>query len=228
MKKPLSTGSQQTGAALIAVLVILTVITLLGITAMRMGLSSLSLATNSQVAQLLFQSADFGTKSFITAVLTNPTTGLSTGGVAGDASGNEMTYCVTPTAGASFGSTLTTGACDLNNASSYISDRKVIATEVTAQRLDVETFGTNQGASMLSQIGSGDAPLKEQNLKVYSTSVVPSFGSASVTEINNCLATNIPSDDEGPDNSNAVTKTDCLTDAGAIFTTHVSEYKIVR
>lgn len=223
-----STGSQQTGAALIAVLVILTVITLLGITAMRMGLSSLSLATNSQVAQLLFQSADFGTKSLITTILSSPTVSLSTGGVAGDASGNEMTYCVTPVAGASFGSTLTTGACNLENARSFISDRKIVATEVTAQRLDVETFGTNQGASSLSQIGSGDSPLKEQNLKVYSTSVVPSFGSASITEINACLAATTPSDDEGVGNSNAVTKTDCLTDVGAIFTTHVSEYKIVR
>lgn len=228
MKHTIAKKAQEKGAALIAVLVILVIITLLGITAMRMGVSSLTLATNSQVSQLLFQSADFGTNTFINQVVVDPNTALGTGGVAGDASGKEMTYCVTPVAGADYGSTLTTGACDLSQASSFISDRKVVATVVTAQRIDVATYGTNKGINSLSQYGSGNAPLSEQNLKVYSTAVVPSFGSASISDINDCLSTNVPSDDEGADNSNAVTKTDCLTDVGAVFTTHVSEYKIVR
>lgn len=228
MRHTIAKKAQEKGAALIAVLVILVIITLLGVTAMRMGVSSLTLATNSQVSQLLFQSADFGTNTFVNQVVADPNVALSTAGVAGDASGAEMIYCVTPVATANFGGTLTAGACNLDQASSFISDREVVATEVTAQRTDVQGYGSNNATNSLSQLGSGDAPLGEQNLKVYSTAVVPSFGSASITEINNCLAANVPSDDEGTDNSDAVTKTDCLTDVGAVFTTHVSEYKIIR
>ena len=55
IKKP-----KQQGAALIAVLLILVVVTLLGISAMRMGLTGLTVATNSQISSLLFQAADKG------------------------------------------------------------------------------------------------------------------------------------------------------------------------
>ncbi len=68
----------QQGAALIAVLVILVVITLLGVTAMRMGITSLALATNSQVVQVLFQSADIGTNQLFNTVNSTGTAALDT------------------------------------------------------------------------------------------------------------------------------------------------------
>ena len=79
---------KQRGAALIAVLIILVVITLLGVTAMRMGLTSLTLATNSQVSQLLFQSADMGTASLMKLVQQDTATAMKVGGVIGYQAGN--------------------------------------------------------------------------------------------------------------------------------------------
>jgi Tfp pilus assembly protein PilV len=50
----------QQGSALISVLIILLVITVLGVIAIRQGLTSLNLSTSTQVQALLFQSADYG------------------------------------------------------------------------------------------------------------------------------------------------------------------------
>lgn len=216
---------QQQGAALISVLIILVVITLLGIAAMRMSISSLSLATNSQVSQLLFQSADFGTIKMVNIIADNPTQALNTSGMLGDTSGAEMTFCLYPNVAATYSSSFKSGVCDLNG-NDYVSNRNLTATVVTVSRSDVKAFDTNNDASNLVQEGSGDAPLKEEILKVHSTAVMPSFGSASVDDIKGCLTK--LSDDEKDSATNQYTKTDCLTDKGAVFTTHVSEYKIIR
>ena len=60
--------TQQEGVTLITVMIILIVVTLLGLSAMRMSLSSLTMATNSQVTNLLFQSADVGLVQFVNEV----------------------------------------------------------------------------------------------------------------------------------------------------------------
>jgi hypothetical protein len=52
--------NKQHGSALISVLIILLVITLLGVIAIRQGLTSLNISTGTQVQALLFQSADYG------------------------------------------------------------------------------------------------------------------------------------------------------------------------
>lgn len=215
--------TKQKGAALIAVLIILTIITLLGVTAMRMGLTSLSLATNSQVSQLLFQSADFGTSSFVNTIIENPAEALTTGGIAGNTVG-EVTYCVTAVAGAV--NVLTAGACNLSSEAGFVSERKIVATEVTAVRVDVTDATSSFTTSVLSFGSDNVATGVPQKLKVYSTAVVPSFGSASIADINTCLSEAVLSDDDEESNKDVVTKTDCLTDAGAVFTTHVSEYLI--
>ena len=61
-------NNQQQGMALIAVLIIVIVVTLLGVTAMRMSMTSLALATNSQASNLLFQAADLGLRSLPTNI----------------------------------------------------------------------------------------------------------------------------------------------------------------
>ena len=73
----------QRGAALITVLIILIIVTLLGVTAMRMGMSSLALATSSQVSQILFESADVGTEYLNRAILADGVTAMNTGGLIG-------------------------------------------------------------------------------------------------------------------------------------------------
>jgi len=226
MKRLILIKKKQQGAALIAVLIILVVITLLGIAALRMSLSSLNLATNSQVSQLLFQSADLGTSRVVGLLVSDPAQILDSSGMLGDTSGKEMNLCLYPNTGATYGQSFQAGVCNLSASSGYVSERQLVATVVTAQRTDAQKFDTNSDSSNLTQEGSGDAPLKEEILKLHSTSIIPSFGSASTADITNCLAK--PSDDEDQDALNQYTKTDCLTDKGAVFTTHVSEYKIIR
>jgi len=217
---------KQRGAALIAVLIILVVITLLGVTAMRMGLTSLTLATNSQVSQLLFQSADMGTASLVKLVQQDTASAMKVGGVIGTTTGSEQNLCVTPVNTANYGNTLSNGKCDVSQATSFLSARKLVATQVSYTRALVSDGESNSSEDNISQIGQGAAALAEERLKIYSTSVMPAFGSASVGDINDCLSK--PSDDDEESNKNTYTKTDCLTDKGAVFTTHVSEFRITR
>ncbi|MBK8325971.1 MAG: hypothetical protein IPL02_02550 [Moraxellaceae bacterium] len=55
---------------------------------------------------------------------------------------------------------------------------------------------------------------------------MPSFGSATQATVKDCLQN--PADDEERDDDSTFTITDCLTKVGAVFTTHVSEYRIDR
>lgn len=211
----------QRGAALIAVLVILVIITLLGVTAMRMGITSLALATNSQVVQVLFQSADIGTNQLFNTVNATGATALDTTGVLAGQSGS---LCVTPVAAATFPN-LTAGTCNANSAASYLNANQVVLTQVNYERTEVIEGQANDKESDISVLGQSDNILGGvELLKMFSTAVVPSFGSASTATINGCL-NNVPDD---ADNVATVTITDCLTNAGAVFTTHESEYKINR
>lgn len=210
----------QQGAALIAVLVILVVITLLGVTAMRMGVTSLALATNSQVVQVLFQSADLGTNQLVNTVNQTGTAALNTTGIL---AGSKGALCVTPVATATF-TNLTSGACDANSAASYLNKSKVAFTQVNYEKKLLTGWESNASQSDISNSGQSDSPLGQtQKLLLSSTAVVPSFGSANTDNINGCLAI------DDIDDSNDVTIetiTDCLTNVGAVFTTHESEYKI--
>lgn len=211
----------QQGAALIAVLVILVVITLLGVTAMRMGITSLALATNSQVVQVLFQSADIGTNQLFNTVNSTGAAALDTTGVLAGKTGR---LCVTPVSSATF-TNLTTGACDTESASSYLNANQVVLTQVNYERSEVNDAQANDKESDISVLGQSENILGGvEILKVFSTAVVPSFGSADATTINSCL--NNAADDA--DDTTTVTITDCLTNVGAVFTTHESEYKINR
>jgi len=209
----------QQGAALIAVLVILVVITLLGVTAMRMGITSLALATNSQVVQVLFQSADIGTNQLVNSVNEMGNDAIGTNGIL---AGDTGVLCVTPVNGAKF-KNLTSNVCNADNSSSYLNESKIVLAQVNYQKQDVE--GVLSSAIQTSNIVTGQStnPLGQtQMVKVFSTAVIPSFGSASTDTINACLG-NTADDSE---NVAVVTITDCLTNAGAVFTTHESEYKI--
>lgn len=207
----------QRGAALIAVLVILVVITLLGVTAMRMGITSLALATNSQVVQVLFQSADTGTNQLISTVNQVGSAALGTTSVL---AGTQGALCVTPAAGATF-TNLTAGACNANSANSYLNKSQVVLAQVNYEKQLLSGWESNASQSDISDSGQSDNPLGQtQMLLVSSTAVIPSFGSASKGTINTCLSgtATVP--------ATITTISNCLTNAGAVFTTHESEYKI--
>lgn len=56
---------QQRGATLIVVLILLLIITVIGIFAIRTAMTSLNIATNSQISQLLVQTGDTPTNQFV-------------------------------------------------------------------------------------------------------------------------------------------------------------------
>ena len=119
IKKP-----KQQGAALIAVLLILVVVTLLGISAMRMGLTGLTVATNSQISSLLFQAADKGMSDMQNAIRNGGTNtadisiAMSAVGLVSALKGADVAYCVIPSTTATVSSGTNTvqglkaGACD--------------------------------------------------------------------------------------------------------------------
>lgn len=236
---------QQKGAALIAVLIIVIIVTMLGVAAMRMGLTGLTLATNSQAGNLLFQAADLGMNTMQRAV----NNGIATADItnAMDASGvigksGENTYCVSTQVGATWGtgasqvSGLSEGACVAGTSTQYISGRNLALTQVNYIRRPQAAFGTNVATSNLSaSLGSAGQPVQQDLIIVSSTAVMPTLGSADLGTINGCLngsstyytvndGTGIISDDE--DNPNRQTITDCLTDVGAVFTTHQDQFLV--
>lgn len=221
-----SAKSLQRGAALIAVLVILLIVTVLGVTAMRMGLAGLTLANNSQVSQLLFQSADMGTVQLRATIDQNILNAMDVTGVIGNTAGGDTHLCLKPANGTTF-TNFNAGPCDPTNNNSYLSKRAVVLTQVTYIRRTVTDGESSNDVEDISQEGSSISPTgAQERLKTFSTSVTPSFGAATADTIADCLKN--PADDEEVENSSAYTITDCLTKVGAVFTTHVSEYRINR
>jgi len=231
---------QQNGAALIAVLVILVVITLLGVTAMRMSLTSLTLATNSQINGLLFEAADKGMLDLRLAINqgnadADIAAAMKAGGIVGTR--GEVAYCVTPSARANKG--LTIGPCSTKVDADFMSSRKIIMSQVNYVREALIEGDTNAPAAIILGYGTGKAAGNLQDkLSIVANSVMPPVGSASEETINACLdgtsdyyqdAVNNPvgkpiADDT--DNPDRKTITDCLTDKGAVFSTHVDEFLI--
>jgi len=222
--------NKQQGAALIAVLIIIVVVTMLGITAMRMGLTGLTIATNSQIGNLLFQAADDGLVKMESAIRNggasdaNIATAMGINGILG-AKGSDVAYCITPIADAMVGAVagLTAGACNTSVSANYLSARNISMVQVNYRRRTQNDADSNSGMDTLTSMGTGSNPNPADRLTLTSTAIMPSLGTASETLINNCLNSGVSDDVDDPA---VVTITDCLTDAGAVFTTHQDEYEI--
>lgn len=205
----------QRGAAIVVVMLVLLVITVLGMTAVRMGLTSLTIATNSQVGALLFQSADTGLNVFERAVVANLSEAAKPTGLIGPAlnnPGTEVIYCVTKA------NQLRAGVCDAANSADYTSAR-----DVSINQLAVEVPAAADGSPMRSIVLGSDpdrAGIPTYKVVVHSTSVVPVFGAADSDEVTDCLD-NVNDDTDTPAEESV---TDCLTDDGAVFTTMVQDY----
>ncbi|PTQ90678.1 pilus assembly PilX family protein [Agitococcus lubricus] len=224
--------STQRGAALITVLIILVVITILGISAMRMSLSNLSIATNSQVTALLFRSSDMGIDAVEKAI---GVTGASIRTAISDPNGvlwkalnnqsfsdQEAVYCLTRKTGVVTAiPNLKTGVCQTSG-TDYVSARNIVSTQVGISG----SFRPFEGADL--GVNADGNPNGGYYVVVTSTSVLPNFGSATKSAIDNCLQA--PNDEFAPgvsDPSEIDTVTDCLTDQGAVFKTTRQEYLLV-
>lgn len=201
--------NRQKGAAILVVMLVLLVITLLGVAAVRMGLTSLTIATNSQVSSLLFQAADSGLVTFEQKVVENPGAAALPTGVIGpslNAPGIEQLYCVTKT------NRLKPGTCASND---FTSRRDAVVNQIA-----IEVPAAADGSPMRAVVLGTDldrAGISNYVVHVHSTSVLPVFGAATGGEIDDCLKS--PNDSEVDP-----TVTDCLTDEGAVFNTLVQEY----
>lgn len=203
---------RESGMALIATLVILLVVTMLGLTAMRAGLLNLSIATNSQVDNLLFRGSDTALLMVENQVNADPVAAASAVGLVGSATlapGIEQNNCLTKTG-------FVAGNCTLTNASNFMSARDAVAVKLTMLN---PTRADGEPAKVLTP-GSDDTYADDLVIAI-STSVLPAFNSAaSSSDIQACL--NKPSDDSK--DVTVETTTDCLSKAGAAFTTTVQEY----
>lgn len=211
--------------ALVMVLVILTIVTVLGVTAMRAGLLHVAIGTNAQVNMLTFQTADAGFVSventITTQAATNPSAPTAPGGILNMASGFERILCLrksglavpnTPTGRVYCDPTATTDA-------DYLSPRNAAMVQVAILNpTDASSTPTTGGTGTDDQALPGGGSML---IRVISTSVLPNYGHASNSQIKDCLQTK-PNDDTT--NPAIETVTDCLATAGASFTTLVQEY----
>lgn len=217
---------QQHGVALVVTLVILTIVTILGVAAMRSGLLHLAIGTNAQVSMLNFQLADSGLTAVDDAVRANPVGASLPNGILGMAPGFERVGCLKK-AGLIMPTT-PTGVAPCNpqatNMAEYVSGRDAVLVQVT-----ILNPLTASGESMTAAPMGTDADVLPSGgnilVRAISTSVLPAFGAASAGEIKDCLQhtpTPYPSDDTN--DASVVTVTDCLTSKGAAFTSLVQEY----
>jgi len=241
-------NNQQQGMALIAVLIIVIVVTLLGVTAMRMSMTSLALATNSQASNLLFQAADLGLRSLPTNI-TNISAALEGNGILYTNTGGatEKALCVS-TDGATWGTGsaqvagFRDGPCVVGNSNNFMSTRNLVVTQVNTIKVNVDGGDTNNSGQDISQ-----QLIETQRFIVTSTSVMPSLGSATVEKINGCLngtdtymtqgmrseetveiaqKGKTKSDIDSSNPAAIPSITDCLTDSGAVFVTHQQIYAV--
>ncbi|HEX5276583.1 MAG TPA: PilX N-terminal domain-containing pilus assembly protein [Fluviicoccus sp.] len=221
---------RQRGMTLIVVLLVLIVMTLLGISAMRMGLSSLSVATNSQVGNLLYESADAGLFHLERTAMQNVTAALQPGGVL--ATNSEDVFCLKPKSGSV---ALVAGRCDSAQAGDFMSSRNAALTQVhVINKGSFDEF--SQNATML--IGS-DSSIRQSTkieVTVASTSVLPGFGSATTGTINGCLANT--GDDSRRSGAGAdsyevadpavTTVSECLSANGGVYSTLLEDFEITN
>ncbi|MHA3092572.1 pilus assembly PilX family protein [Acinetobacter brisouii] len=194
----------QQGATLIVVLIILLFMTIIGTLAMRQSLVSLNIATNGQAQQLMFENSD--TALFKIEDPTQVESQLATNGMfayfdSDDHKTDELVFCYKGANSTFFnlqnasvissdGTTTKNGSDGYCQATWFSTGRSVILSQVylslvntTSQPLVNLTIGTSAGAS-------NNIPNTTKRIAVTVISVLPSFSSASSTDIENCFKQN--------------------------------------
>ncbi len=258
MRSNMSTYTQrsQRGAALITVLMILIMITVIGVIAMRQGLTSLGVATNAQVQTLLVQSADAPINQIVQASLggmDNITLATKATGMALTLSGadknNELVFCYRPTVSDPFGlfinaniikgntdGSVTTvdnggnGFCDLTTATDFGSARNTVVTQVAI------TSPLNTSNSPLAYLQQGNnfesnavVPHNAAALarfRVTSTSMLPAFSASPLAAVQSDCLQGRVSDNTDAPLVGVENITDCLARKGVPANTQVQEFVV--
>ncbi len=252
----LGLANKQKGATLIVVLIILVVIVVVGILAIRVALVSLGVATNSQIAQLNFQSSDTPIQLMDQ---TDPTTLTNLGNVVGAAmqgntaqAGSEYIFCYKPIAttgqfaqtinssvltynGSSVTANGVPGFCNLS--SDYGSNRPALVTQVAVTIPTDSQSNLAPGSSLPRGINLSDGTqlpksmTSTQRIRVTSTSMLPSMSTSAVSTVqSNCLSSTSAkiSDNLSPDLSAVGTLSDCLKSYNVPFNTQVQEFNYIN
>lgn len=241
----------QQGSALIAVMFILLLISILGVLAIRQGLTSLNIATNSQVNALLFQSADIvfakieeavNVNSESAASLTNPITFIAEASI----DGKELFMCYRPLIEDQF-------SMNVNNASTVVPDAAGDGTsteggrgtgycDLTQDFSSARRAVVTQVAAMVPQDGTADfrpfefAPKRTdpagtkiddtKRIRAYVTSMLPGLVDADLSAVQSECIEDRSNDNLDAVNQNRETMYDCLARYGIPAKTQVQEYQL--
>ena len=252
-----SSPQQQQGAALIVVMILLLAVTIIGTMAVRQGLVSLGVATNSQGQQLLMQNSDAA--FFNVKKESNLIQSLSASGMFGyiDGAANkdkELIFCfrgdqtnffditkaslmewVAPATAPANNSLGTAGYCNATPGTTnfFTSGRKAVMTQVAVK------FSTqvNNDPFYGSIRGTDDENIKLQRskpVKVFAVSVMPTLSSnATAAQINTCFNSRMnevskPDSVTSPAAGATQSVTQCLSNLNVPFVSHVTEYVIAQ
>lgn len=244
---------RQQGSTLVVVLIMLVIITIIGVLGVRQSMTSLHVATNSQINELLRQSSD---SAMLALEKSTDLAELATAsGILGFISqpqnaNKELVFCFKKNQGIAFNLSQAsmlefTGSAVVNNGLGdrgfckpqqhifYTSQRNAVITQVAVKR---STAGVLEPAFSNYVVGTDFVSAKTQNnqrFTVYATSVLPSVGGASKEEIYTCLSTRLSGATqsatldpltEDDENSAASTVSKCLEGLGVPYITQVADY----
>jgi Tfp pilus assembly protein PilX len=239
---------RQHGSTLVVVLIMLVIITIIGVVGVRHSMTSLNIATNSQINELLRQSSD---SAMLALEEVSDLEQLSTAsGILGfisqpENSNKELVFCFKKNTGIAFnisdasmleftGSAVTNGTlgnrgfCQPSDAKFYTSQRNAVLTQVAIKR---STAGVLEPAFSNYVTGTDFESAKTQNnqrFTIYATSVLPSVGGATKADIYACLSEHLNSNVQSltldTSSKAATTVSKCLENLGVPYITQVADY----
>ena len=191
---------KQLGSALIIVLVILVLVTLIGTLAVRSGILGLKLATNSQVSALLLENSDsalFNIENPDQVARQLALDGMFAYFNSSANADDELVFCYRA-AQASFysfskasaitvdGTTTKIGVDGFCKASQFATGRSAILSQVYLTKVSTASAPFS-AVPKGSSLGQGNIPATTNNIGATVISVLPSFASATSTQIEACF-----------------------------------------
>lgn len=250
---PMTNRQSQTGSTLVAVLLLLIVITVIGVIAMKQGLTSLNISTNSQIQTVLAQSSDSVINQFARSDLTaiGSATGVLGAAINNPTPGQEYVFCYRPTSTDAFGLSLnaniiqgntnstvtnvdvdTTNFCNLSGSTDFGSNRKAAITQVavtvpTDASILPPLSGLPRGGTDIS-LGSQlpKSFIMQQRVRVTSTSMLPAFSASPLSTVQTECVQGRISDNSDTPLQNVENLTDCLARRGLPANTQVQEFSL--
>lgn len=214
-KSDMNFSKSQQGSTLISVLLILLVITVLGVMAMRQGLTTLNISTNAQVKQLLVQSSDaasnnFGRMDLAQMTASDNVIGLAVSDFLAGVVGQEYVFCFRPESTKSYANSLDSitikagtgdtpavignsggaGFCDLSV--DFGSARKAVVTQVAITVPTDDDVNGKPGDFLPREtnatLGQPNPTVTTQRIRATSTSMLPAFASSPLSTVQDtCL-----------------------------------------